>query len=106
AQSGKDRRPTNPSMQAKAIESLLDDVILAIGGFAPEAPAAWGAGKLAGVHRQTIEDRQLGIMRDKVHQTLPQPLFDPPEIGGLADGGCAGHPPPTPYPIGTIHPQR
>jgi hypothetical protein len=78
-------------MPAEAVAGRLDDLVRAIGRRAAEAPAAWGACKLAGVQGQAVEDRQLGIMRDPVQPHLPEPLLDPPQIGGLTDEGGAVH---------------
>lgn len=78
-------------MQAEPVEGLLDDLVFAMRRRTSEAPEVGSVGKLADGQRQAIEHRQLRIVRQRVEQPLPETIFDPAQIGGLADKGGAIH---------------
>jgi len=84
--------PTQPQMQAKAIEGLSRGMIFAETGTGVKAMAAVGTGKLADRDRHTIHDSYRRIIeQQRIANQAPQPLFHGPQVGGLPQPGRAMH---------------
>lgn len=76
--------PTQPHVQAKAIEGLAAGMIFAIAGHVVEAMAAVRSHKLADRDGHTIDDGHGWIIEHQaVTHQAPQAFFDGPQVGGL-----------------------
>jgi hypothetical protein len=82
-------RPAHPHVEAKAIEGLLDRMILAKVSFTSIALASLSASELANRHRETIHDSKALITIGLLEKLLPEGFFQLPEVSCLPGEGRA-----------------
>jgi len=89
---GDDAWPTQAHVQPKAVEGLTAGMVFTKASCVIEAVTTVGAGKLADRDGHTIHNRHRGIVEQAtVADQTPQPLFDRPQVGGLAHKSRASH---------------
>jgi hypothetical protein len=88
-QAGDDSRPAHPHMHPEAVEGLLEEGVLAEGGFSFEARAAVGAGKQASRQGQRVHQCEGRTVGSEGEEFLPEALLYLPEVGGLTGEGGA-----------------
>ena len=78
-------------MHPEAVEGLLEEGVLAEGGFSLEAAAAVGAGKQARRQRHGVNQREGRVVGGDGEELLPEALLYLPEVGTLTSEGGAVH---------------
>src|SRR4030095_13310873 len=85
-----DSRPTDASMQTKAVKGLSDAMIFAIGCQPTKAATPGGTGKVANRDGHAVQDGDRRIVEQPfIPDQAPQSLFERPQIGGLTHEGGA-----------------
>src|SRR5215217_3632800 len=78
-------------MHPEAVEGLLEEGVLAEGGFSLEAATAVGAGKQACWQRHGVHQREGRVVGGEREELLPEALLYLPEVGTLTGEGGAVH---------------
>jgi hypothetical protein len=83
--------PTDPYVYAEAVESLLEQSILAESRLYPKARAAVSAGEQTRRQGHRVNEGEGGVVGSEAEKLLPEVFFDLPEVGSLPREGGAMH---------------
>jgi hypothetical protein len=83
--------PADTGMQAKSIKGSSREMIPSLSGFPFKSLAARSSTELADGNGDTIDDSQVGFTLDSGLEPVPESLFHPIEVGGLAHKRGAMH---------------
>src|SRR5215211_4891338 len=69
-------RPTHPDVCAQPEESLTRQLVISISSQLTQSPAPRSTGEAADRDRETVNERDLPLDFQVLHQLLPEPFFD------------------------------
>jgi hypothetical protein len=84
-------RPADPHVHSEAVEGLLEQWVLAVGGRSFKTRAAVSTSEQACRQRQRVAKRKGRIVRTLGQELLPEDLLDLPEVSSLPAEGGAMH---------------
>jgi hypothetical protein len=84
-------RPAHSHMHPEAVEGLLEQGVLAEGGFSLEAATAVGTSKQARRQRHGVNQREGRVVGGQLEELLPEELLYLLEVGALTGEGGAVH---------------